>query len=441
MSFSLSKEQQDAYDLYLSGQNILVSGPGGSGKSILIKKINEHARQTNKRIQICALTGVATSNLNISKAKTLNSWSGIGLAKEDHNEIIEKVATNRYKKKYWSTTDILVVDEVSMLSKSVFELLDKIGRRIKKDGSTLPFGGIQLIFVGDFYQLPPISEDFCFESSEWSKSFSCQNTIILKKVFRQTNDIYINILNEIREGNISAKSIEILEQRVSKQIPENITCSKILPTRKAVETINNTEIQKLTSKEEIFTVKHVSPDLLQLTVSEKSSCKKITDKQREIEYAELTRNLICDKTIVLKKGAHVMCIVNIVQDNNLLICNGSQGIIIDFQDGLPIVKFNNGIVRKMSYHNWKSEKIPDVAIMQIPLILSWAITIHKSQGITLDNAEIDAGNNIFEEGQTYVALSRLRTLEGLYLTHFNPRKIKNNKKVEEFYKSIERMQQ
>ena len=115
----------------------------------------------------------------------------------------------------------------------------------------------------------------------------------------------------------------------------------------------------------------------------------------------------------------------------MLICNGSQGII-DFQDGLPIVKFNNGIVRKMSYHNWKSEKIPDVAIMQIPLILSWAITIHKSQGITLDNAEIDAGNNIFEEGQTYVALSRLRT-EGLYLTHFNPRKIKNNK-VEEFYK-------
>ena len=100
---SLSKEQQDAYDLYLSGQNILVSGPGGSGKSILIKKINEHARQTNKRIQICALTGVATSNLNISKAKTLNSWSGIGLAKEDHNVIIEKVATNRYKKKYWST--------------------------------------------------------------------------------------------------------------------------------------------------------------------------------------------------------------------------------------------------------------------------------------------------------------------------------------------------
>ena len=136
-----------------------------------------------------------------------------------------------------------------------------------------------------------------------------------------------------------------------------------------------------------------------------------------------------------------MCIVNIVQDNNLLICNGSQGIIIDFQDNLPIVKFNNGIVRKMSYHNWKSEKIPDVAIMQIPLILSWAITIHKSQGITLDNAEIDAGNNIFEEGQTYVALSRLRTLEGLYLTHFNPRRIKNNKKVEEFYKSIERTQQ
>ena len=146
-------------------------------------------------------------------------------------------------------TDILVVDEVSMLSKSVFELLDKIGRRIKRR-LNITIRRHTVNICRDFYQLPPISEDFCFESSEWSK-VSVAKYNHSQKVFRQTNDIYINILNEIREGNISAKSIEILEQR--KQADTRKYNRKILPTRKAVETINNTEIQKLTSKEEIFT--------------------------------------------------------------------------------------------------------------------------------------------------------------------------------------------
>jgi len=152
----------------------------------------------------------------------------------------------------------------------------------------------------------------------------------------------------------------------------------------------------------------------------------------------LSTNLICDKEMVLKIGSQVMCIVNIQSDSGMEVCNGSQGIVTDFCKitGLPRVKFNNGTVRTMERHLWNSDKIPGVGVSQVPLILAWAITIHKSQGATLDAAEIDVGSEIFECGQTYVALSRVKSLEGLYLTSLDLSKIRINKKVKEFYESL-----
>ena len=432
----LSKDQADAFETYLLGANLFITGPGGSGKSELIKQIHAHAKENKKRIQICAMTGVAAANLGIPGSKTIHSWSGIGLGKGKHEEIIEKIATNRYKSKFWRQTDILVLDEVSMLSDSQFELLDKIGKRVRKNDKQ-SFGGIQIIFSGDFYQLPPISETkFCFESKEWDICFAQDDQKILETIFRQTNNTYIEVLNEIRKGKISAPAIELLQNRVNIQIPTNITCTKILPTRRAVDLINTTELNKLSSEEVTYETKRVPESSLTLTAAEKAACKNITEKQKEYEYSELVRNMLCDEKNKFKVGAHVMCVVNITQDDNLQICNGSQGIIIHFADGFPVVKYDNGVIKKMGYHNWKSEKMPDVVAAQVPLMLSWAITIHKSQGMTIDNAEVDAGNNIFEAGQTYVALSRLRTLEGLYLSSFNPKKIKNNKVVEEYYERI-----
>lgn len=439
MSLVLSKDQTHAFETYLSGANLFITGPGGSGKSELIKQIHTHAKNNKKRIQICAMTGVAAANLGISGSKTIHSWSGIGLGKGKHEEIIEKISANRYKSKFWRQTDILVVDEVSMLSESQFELLDKIGKKVRNNEKQ-SFGGIQIIFSGDFYQLPPISETgFCFESKEWNKCFSQQDQIVLETIFRQTNSVYIDILNEIRRGKISVPAIKLLQERVNIEIPTNITCTKILPTRRAVDLINTTELNKLPSVEVTYEIKRVPESSLMLTAAEKAACKNITEKQKEYEYSELVRNMLCDEKSKFKVGAHVMCVVNITQDDNLQVCNGSQGIIMNFVDGFPVVKYDNGLIRKMGYHNWKSEKMPDVVAAQVPLMLSWAITIHKSQGITIDNAEIDAGNNIFEAGQTYVALSRLRTLEGLYLSSFNPKKIKNNKVVEEYYASLERL--
>jgi ATP-dependent DNA helicase PIF1 len=155
-----------------------------------------------------------------------------------------------------------------------------------------------------------------------------------------------------------------------------------------------------------------------------------------MEYTFLVNNIMADKEVVLKKGAQVMCIANIDMESAEPIVNGSQGIIIDFVNNLPLVQFNNGARRTVGYHTWSSETYPSIGVKQIPLIYAWAITIHKAQGVSLDMAQIDAGSNIFECGQTYVALSRIKSLDGLYLTAFNPQKIKVNKKVQEFYATL-----
>jgi ATP-dependent DNA helicase PIF1 len=164
-------------------------------------------------------------------------------------------------------------------------------------------------------------------------------------------------------------------------------------------------------------------------------------EQIQTELLYLKGNLRCDEVVKLKIGSQVMCIVNIELDNGQTLCNGSQGIITRLSEqGLPIVKFgySNGssLETVMGYHIWPSENIPGIGVSQLPLILAWALTIHKSQGATLDIAEIDAGSGIFECGQTYVALSRVKSLEGLYLTSFDASKIKVNRKVQEFYTSL-----
>jgi ATP-dependent DNA helicase PIF1 len=175
-----------------------------------------------------------------------------------------------------------------------------------------------------------------------------------------------------------------------------------------------------------------------MTKSDRIKRLEYNDKDIQIELDFLANNLICEKEMKLKIGAHVMCIVNIQSDTGIEVCNGSQGIITDFCGitGGVRVKFNNGIDRIMMRNIWASDKIPGIGVSQIPLILAWALTIHKSQGATLDAAEIDVGSGIFECGQTYVALSRVKSLDGLYLTSFDAQKIRINKNVKKFYENL-----
>ena len=436
----LSDEQQLAFDKYILGENIFITGPGGSGKSALIKKIVEDAKEKGKRVQVCATTGCAAVLLHCC-AKTIHSWAGIGLGNGDNYVIANRVASSKYKKANWKKVQILIIDEVSMMSIKLLELLNLTAKKCRNTQKI--FGGIQVIFSGDFFQLPPVgnrdepdTQKFCFESSIWSDIFP--NQIELKTIFRQKDPVYTKILNQIRRGRITRSSLEILEKYIGRENEDKeITPTILFPTRRKVEQINNEAMKSIEEEEKGFIMKRCTASELELTPEQRTLIRDINPTQEEHEYSFLKSNINCDEHLILKKGAQVMCIANIDVESKDPICNGSQGVIKDFDEqGNPIVKFKNGVLRTMGYHIWQSENIPSVAVKQIPLILAWAITIHKSQGATLDFAEIDIGSGIFECGQTYVALSRIVGLEGLYLKSFNHQKIKINKKVAEYYQSL-----
>ena len=432
----LSPEQEQALRLFNERENMFLTGSGGTGKTLLIKKMVELCKKEGRRVQVCALTGCAAVILNC-QAKTVHSWSGIGIANGPSDIIVRKIYSHAYKKKQWKKIDVLIIDEVSMMSQKIFELLDSIGRKVR-DNANLPFGGLQVVFSGDFYQLPPVvrEEDkqsdpdaaaFCFESPRWKETFP--KFIELKKIFRQTDHTYTTILNQIRVGKLYKSSLDILAPHIGKVLPENFVPTILLPRRREAELVNATELAKLTGEE-----RHYKMNNAEIVVAETPGS--ITPVQREMETAYLTNSIMADKEICLKKGAQVMCIVNLDMESPEPIVNGSQGIVVDFVGGLPLVQFNNGARRTVGFHVWMSETYSTIGVKQLPLIYAWAITIHKAQGVSLEMAQIDAGSNIFECGQTYVALSRVKSLEGLYLTAFNPQKIKVNKKVQEFYAAL-----
>lgn len=452
----LSPDQEQAMSAFIKKQNMFLTGPGGTGKTALIKKMVEHCKTMGWRVQVCALTGCASILLNC-QAKTVHSWAGIGLANGYADLIVDKVAAHKRKASNWKKIDVLIIDEVSMMSQKIFEILDAIGRKVRKATGHLPFGGLQIVFSGDFYQLPPVPRDdnfqeddlssaFCFESPQWNNTFTA--VIQLTKIFRQTDQAYTKVLNQIRVGRLSKSAYELLLPHIGKTLPDTFKPTILLPRRRDVEMINAAEFIKLVGEEKIYKLSEAdAPPLQQVQAALQQALQgalpmsmpamqHISQEQREMEYNLLVNSIMADKEIILKKGTQVMCIANIDMESSEPIVNGSQGIIIDFVGGLPLVQFNNGAKRTVGYHTWSSEMSPSIGVKQIPLIYAWAITIHKAQGVSLDMAQIDAGSNIFECGQTYVALSRIKSLDGLYLTAFNPQKIKVNKKVQDFYASI-----
>lgn len=443
---NLSPEQELALQKYKEGKNIFLTGPGGSGKTELIRRMVKISQEQKKRLQVCALTGCAAILLQC-KAKTIHSFAGIGLASGTVDEVIRKVISNKYKTKNWTGIDILIIDEVSMMSSKLFDILDYIGRKTRKRLDK-PFGGIQLVLSGDFYQLPPVgthgqpdTSAFCFESENWAKTFD--EIILLKTIFRQRDADYTTILNQVRVGKLYKSSYEKLQQHINKPFPISSETQTFKPTillsrRKDAELINTKELEKLTGDSKIYRISQASvvPQGLAPAKEQTRLEEKFSEEQKESEYNFLASNIMADKEIVLKIGTQVMCIANIDMESSDQVVNGSQGVVVGFVGELPLVQFNNGPRRTVGFHVWASEVIPSIGVKQMPLIYAWAITIHKAQGVSLDMAQIDAGSNIFECGQTYVALSRVKSLEGLYLTDLNPQKIKVNKKVQEYYSSL-----
>lgn len=418
------------FDSYLDGKNIFITGPGGSGKTYAIKKIYEDAIGKGKIISVTALTGVAAILLDCN-ATTLHAWAGIGLCNKTDDKIINKILRSKFYRDNWENAEILIIDEISMMACRIFELLDKIGKKIKQNQK--PFGGIQIIFSGDFFQLPPVKEIiFCFESELFKQSFDI--IINLTKVFRQTDNVYKKLLLNLRKGLISKNSIELLNsKKLSKDELDKMTnIVRLVPTKTKSNLINENFNNKINGKKYIYKRSYKESD--NLTKSEKYKLSLMTEEEKDLEYNCIKQSTLTDDKITLKKGSYVMCIANLSLEQG--IANGSTGIVIDFnQDKYPIVQFDKHKI-VVGKKEWKSDNVPGISLYQIPLILAWGITIHKAQGLTLNEAIIDVGSDLFEAGQMYVALSRLKSLDGLYLEEFSIDSIKINYKVLNYYKNM-----
>jgi len=433
---TFSSEQSTAFDLYAEGNNVFLTGPGGTGKSYLIKAMVEHSKTSGKNCHVCALTGCAAVLLDC-KATTIHSWSGIGMMNSDDDVILRRISQKKELKSHWKNTDVLIVDEVSMMSKRMFELLNHIAKKIR--GNNSPFGGMQVIFVGDFFQLPPIEKDgFCFESEDWFDVFPKKQHLELKTFFRQLDPVYIDILMKVRKGNLDKESIAMLEKYVARDRDHPIT--KVVPLRKHADFINKTMFEKLTESSHEFKA-DLRKDMTTYVKDGKkiestvmTMCDALSEQDRDRELDSLIKNHHLCPCLSLKKGAQVMCIRNVDLEHQ--ICNGSQGIVVDIVKDRPVILFSNGYRMMMEKTWFQSDIYPSLAIGQYPLSLAWAVTIHKIQGCSLTHAQIDIGESIFEYGQTYVALSRVRTMDGLYLMNFQPKRIKSHPKVIAFYDSL-----
>jgi ATP-dependent DNA helicase PIF1 len=449
---NLSVEQEYSLERFKKGENVFITGPGGTGKTRLIDTLVKYCAANGKHVQVCAMTGCAALLLQCG-AQTLHSWSGIKLAKGDNSKTVSAVAKNKRLRAKWRKVQVLIVDEISMMSLKIFDLIEEIGRACRL--SDQPFGGIQVVFTGDFYQLPPVgtygdptTEMFCFESAKWSQVFPKSNQIQLKTIFRQTDPKYKEILLQVRNATLTEPNIKILQDQVKREIDpakyNGCMPTKLFPTRVKTDFLNNTMFAKIPDPEVLFICEKKTGCKTIWETGKAISTEKIdigsrlTIQEIEYELQNLLSTSSYQENLALKKGAVVMCTTNLDMENG--ICNGSQGIITNIINSstgpLPEVRFSNGFTRVIPIKYRQSDEYPTLAIGQIPLCLAWALTIHKIQGATLKMAEIDVGNTIFEYGQTYVALSRVESLDGLYLSAFHSHRIKANPRVIAFYQGF-----
>jgi ATP-dependent DNA helicase PIF1 len=425
----LSPDQAKALETFKSGKNLLVIGAGGCGKSRFIKELERYVvRETSKNIVISATTGVASSNV---QGVTINSFMGIGNGDADIDVLLKRVLRKRAIVDRLRTTDVLIIDEFSMMSAELFEKINKVFQAVYKNRKA--FGGVQVVLTGDLCQLLPVfnknqnlyaDQDtrIVFESKVFSEMFNKkkENIINLTTNFRQDDKDFVQMLLRIRSGDHTAADIELLLKRLITNNALHDTTHLVVSNKKAHD-INIKNLNQINKPAHFYAAifnEHGDPDV----------CKEL---RGDLHSQFLQKGVVNTE---LKVGARVMLIKNLVVESGLV--NGSTGTIASFDNGFPTVQFDNGIKQLIGLAEWKLEfGNSHVIVRQVPLMLAWASTIHKAQGITLEKATIDLCD-AFCDGHVYVALSRVKSINGLYLKSFDPTRIIVSEKVKEYLKSI-----
>jgi len=465
---SLNETQRSVYDLVMKGKSVFFTGSAGTGKSYLLRVIAKSLRKKfPEGLFVTASTGVAAIQVG---GQTVHSFAGIGLGNLPLEELQGKAFG---RKKAWRDCRALIIDEISMISGKLFDDLEEIAR-VVREGMSMnwekkPFGGIQLIVCGDFFQLPPVkrSEKFAFQANSWKQCIP--HTVELTHIYRQKEVEFVDCLNQLRHGVCSIRSAQYLSQASRPLcVDDGVLPTRLYCTNVSVDEENRRELALIQSPE----LHLVSTDRDQYSIRR-------DDRARLwplIQRCQKTSTVPDD--LVLKVGAQVMLLRNMKSER---LVNGSRGVVIEFESYtreqlfamttedvkdlsalkqwigkqqlddnvhntpvsgevdkepifLPRVRFANGVVKVIFPVTMEAliDKETEWYRIQIPLRLSWAITIHKSQGLTLDRCTLDL-SKVFEAGQAYVALSRASNLDGLELRGFSSKCVFADQQVLQFY--------
>lgn len=396
--------QEKALAILKSGQNVFLTGSAGAGKTYVLNQYIKYLKARKVPVAITASTGIAATHMN---GQTIHSWSGIGIKNSLSSSDLSKLGDKKYLAKNLNNAEVLIIDEISMLHRNQLQMVNRVLQFFKSNRAA--FGGLQIILSGDFFQLPPVTkneetnrEKFAFMAPAWVDA----NLVVcyLTEQYRQEDNELNDILNEIRSASVTPQSIALLEEAFHTRLPDN-TPTKLYSHNFDVDRINTEHLEALS--EDVFSFQA-----------------KIKGNQKMAEM--LKKSVLAPENLQLKIGAKVMFVKNNYEQGYM---NGTLGKVVDFfedDDGekvtlVPVVKTTEDKTIYVFPETWSimnDSGSSMVSFTQTPLRLGWAITVHKSQGMTLDAAEVDL-TKTFERGQGYVALSRLKSLDGLKLLGFN----------------------
>lgn len=402
--------REEALDILFTGQNVFLTGAAGTGKTHVLNEYIGYLRENKIPTAVTASTGIAATHMG---GRTVHSWSGIAKRKRLSEKELQKLFYNDYTRERITGARVLIIDEISMLEARVLTLIDTVCKSVR--GNARPFGGLQLVVSGDFFQLPPVPDkrepppEFAFHSQSWDAAQF--RVCYLEKQWRQEDKDFLKVLNAIRDSQVTGDTIQALKTRHNQPIKTVERATQLYCRNDDVDSINDRELERLTTEPHQYDMRSWGDSEL---------------------VKMLREDCLAPEELVLKEGALVMFVRNNPGEGYV---NGTLGTVVGFEEDTeyPIIERSQGGSVVAREARWTVEEDDKILawVDQIPLRLAWAITVHKSQGMTLDAAQINLGR-AFADGMGYVALSRVRRFEDMNLMGINPKALKVSPEITAF---------